>query len=77
MCILGLYPRFYFSTPILTVLIPVIFHNLTKRLAPSVHAVLAGGPTGRAARSKARTVEAGLTRTTGPAHKSAKKKVNR
>jgi succinoglycan biosynthesis protein ExoH len=43
----GLYPLFYFSTPVLALLILVVSHNVAKRLTPKLHAVLTGSRAGR------------------------------
>lgn len=45
----GLYPLFYFSTPVLALLILAASHNAAKRLTPKLHAVLTGSRAGRSA----------------------------
>jgi len=43
----GLYPLFYFATPVLALLILVALHKGAKRLVPGLHAVLTGSRAGR------------------------------
>ncbi|MCV9962774.1 acyltransferase [Pararhizobium sp. BT-229] len=70
----GLYPLFYFSTPILALLILVASHNVAKRMTPRLHAVLTGSRVGRSAAKPAAESAAshkGWSETTYPSEEKA------
>jgi succinoglycan biosynthesis protein ExoH len=57
----GLYPLFYFSTPILALLILVASHNVAKRMTPRLHAVLTGSRAGGSRSAPKRATEIGAS----------------
>lgn len=73
----GLYPLFYFATPVLALLILVASHSVAKRLAPKLHAVLTGSRAGRSTSSAKRIAESGPNQTSWSDTSSPKEKAIR
>ncbi|WP_274534640.1 acyltransferase family protein [Pararhizobium polonicum] len=71
----GLYPLFYFSAPILALLILVVSDNLAKRLTPWLHAILTGSRAGGSALRRSMDIEAGQKGWSDP--RSPKEEVTR
>lgn len=55
----GLYPLFYFATPVLALVILIVSHNVAKRLTPRLHAVLTGSRAGGSRSTSQRMPENG------------------
>jgi len=73
----GLYPLFYFATPILALLILVASHTVAKRLVPKLHAVLTGSRAGHSTSAAKRLTENGANQKGFPDTSSPKEKAIR
>lgn len=71
------YPLFYFSTPLLALLILIASHKAAKRLAPGLHAVLTGSRTGKHAAARKHPIQSGTNQKGWSEHYSAKEKATR
>ncbi|CAN7198702.1 acyltransferase family protein [Pararhizobium sp. LjRoot238] len=72
-----LYPLFYFSTPLLALLILVTSHNAAKRLTPGLHAVLTGSRAGRPGSAPKPAIQSGANQRGWSEHYSAEEKATR
>jgi succinoglycan biosynthesis protein ExoH len=73
----SLYPLFYFSAPILALLILVAAHKVAKRLTPKLHAVLTGSRTDRSPSATMRKPDTGTNQKGWPDTHSPKEKATR
>ncbi|WP_349437377.1 acyltransferase [Pararhizobium sp. A13] len=72
-----LYPLFYFSTPLLALLILVVSHNAAKRLTPRLHAVLTGSRAGRPGSAPKHAMQSGASQKGWSETYSAEEKATR
>jgi succinoglycan biosynthesis protein ExoH len=72
-----LYPLFYFSTPLLALLILIASHTAAKRVTPRLHAVLTGSRAGRPGSTSKRATQSGATHKGWPETYSAEEKATR